>query len=165
MSKHCRKNMFTYLRDFRPLTQRRPALCSSGLLHGEQWLSLTDILGQPISPIFRGQAFFLEVLTFITYHSWWRWTHHVRVRMHPWRRHRSPVGIERWRSTKSGTARPSKVRRWWTSEWRTPRTITPSTESWWSMSRRRTPRWSEVVRCPASSISYTEKGEKKNFTY
>jgi len=98
---------------------------------------------------------------FITYHSWWRRTHHVWVRMHPWRWHWSPVGIKWWWSTKSGTTRPSKVRRWWTSEWRSPWTITPSTESWWSVSWRRTSWRSEVVRCPASSISYTEKGEKE----
>ena len=122
-------------------------------------------LGQPISPIFKGQASFSEVLMFITYHSWWRRTHHVWVRMHPWRWHRSPVGIKWWRSTKSGTTRPSKMRWWWPSEWRSPWTITPSTESWWSMSWRRASWWSKVVRCPASSISCREKGEKRIFTY
>jgi hypothetical protein len=121
--------------------------------------------GKPISPIFKHQASFSKVLIFITYHSWWRWTHHVWVWMHPWRWHWSPVGIKWWWPTKSGTTRPSKVRWWWTSEWRSPRTITPSTESWWSMSWRRTSRWSKVMRCPTSSVPCREKRGKKNFTY
>jgi len=44
--------------DFRLLPQQRWELCSSGLLHSEFWQFLTDVLGQPIGPIFKGQESF-----------------------------------------------------------------------------------------------------------
>jgi hypothetical protein len=39
------------------------ALCSSGMLHSINWYLLTDVLGQPISPIFKGQAIHRQLTT------------------------------------------------------------------------------------------------------
>jgi hypothetical protein len=44
--------------DFRLLTRCRWRLCSSGILRGVEWWFYTDVSGQPIGPIFKGQVDF-----------------------------------------------------------------------------------------------------------
>jgi hypothetical protein len=49
--------------DFRLLALCKWDRCSCGMLHGADCELLTDVSGQPIGPIFKGQAVFLDCLT------------------------------------------------------------------------------------------------------
>ena len=91
----------------------------------------------------------------ITHHSWGRWAHHMRMWMHPWRGHWSPVWIKGRRSAKSWTTRSSKMRGWRASKRRSSWSIPSTSESggpmsWWWTSWR-----SKVMWGSTTSVSVT----------
>jgi hypothetical protein len=69
-SEQCRKkkHLFKILRDFRLPQRCKCDLHSSGVLRSVKWQFFTDVTGQPIGPIFKGQEvpeeFFFDILTF-----------------------------------------------------------------------------------------------------
>jgi len=50
----------TIMCDFRLMLWHKRRFCFSGILRGVDWQLFTDVSGQPISPIFKGQAVFCQ---------------------------------------------------------------------------------------------------------